>query len=457
MSHGHGPTLSDEPGLGIPFSRRDALVPRLMVQPLQRFAQTETSAGVLLALMAIVALIWANSGWYDSYHHLWETEIGLDVGGWGLHLTLHEWINDGAMAIFFFVVGMEIKRELVHGQLRDPRAAALPVFAAVGGMVVPALIYTAFNAGEPSSNGWGIPMATDIAFAVGALSLVGKRLPTSLKIFLLTLAVADDIGAIVVIAVFYSSGVAFEWLAAAVALVGGAYLLRRAGVIFPPFFVAFGAAVWLALHEAGVHPTLAGVALGLLAPASARFDPEDVASRREELLDVWTPAAARRTSALARQSVSPMEWLEHGLHPWTSLVVVPIFALANAGVSLSASDVSDAVGSAVTWGVLVGLVVGKTLGITAFAWLAVRLGMAALPDGATWRHVTGTAALAGIGFTVSLFVTGLAYEQADLVDHAKIGILTASALATALATLILVRAPSAEAGEPTEAGEPAEA
>jgi Na+:H+ antiporter, NhaA family len=410
---------------------------------LREFLATEVAGGVVLVVAAAAALVWANSPWSASYDTLWTTDLDVALGRWELHLDLRHWVNDGLMAIFFVVVALEVKRELLEGELREVRKAALPVVAAVGGMVVPAALYLAFNPSGDAARGWGIPMATDIAFALGVAALVARSLPAGLRLFLLTLAIVDDIGAIVVIAVFYSSGVAFEWLAAAVALVGGAYLLRRAGVIFPPFFVAFGAAVWLALHEAGVHPTLAGVAMGLLAPASARFDPQDVAARREELLDVWTPAAARRTSALARQSVSPMEWLEHGLHPWTSLGVVPLFALANAGVSLSASDVGDAVGSAVTWGVLVGLMLGKTVGITGFAWLAVRLGIAALPVGATWRHLIGTATLAGIGFTVSLFVTGLAFERPDLVDHAKIGILTASALATALATVILVRAPSA--------------
>jgi NhaA family Na+:H+ antiporter len=409
---------------------------------LAEFLATEVAGGVVLVAAAIVALVWANSPWSASYETLWSTDLSVALGHWELHLDLRHWVNDGLMAIFFVVVALEVKRELLEGELREVRKAALPVLGAMGGMVVPAALFFALNPSGDAGDGWGIPMATDIAFALGVAALVARSLPSGLRLFLLTLAIVDDIGAILVIAVFYSSGVAFNWLGVAVVVLAGAYALRRAGVVFPPYFVALGAAIWLALHEAGVHPTLAGVAMGLLAPAQAPLDRDVVEASRDELLDVWTPAAARRTSRMARQSVSPMEWLEYGLHPWTSLLIVPVFALANAGVSLSGSALGDAVASSVTWGVLIGLVVGKTVGIAGFAWLAVRLGVAALPTGGTWRQLLGTAALAGIGFTVSIFITGLAFERADLVDEAKIGILAASVLATVLAAAILVRAPS---------------
>jgi NhaA family Na+:H+ antiporter len=347
-------------------------------------------------------------------------------------------VNEGLMAIFFVVVGLEIKRELVEGELRDRRQAALPIVAAVGGMAVPAALYLVVNPTGPDMRGWGIPMATDIAFALGVAVLVGRRLPASLRLFLLTLAIVDDIGAILVIALFYAGGIAWVPLAAAVVLVGAAYAVRQAGVLFPPLFVVFGALVWLALHESGLHATLGGVAMGLLAPTRPHLSREIVLSRRDELLDVFSPGAARTTSRLARLSVSPMEWLEHALHPWTSLVVLPVFALANAGVSLSADVLDDAAGSPVTWGVVLGLVVGKPVGIAAFSALACRLGVASLPRGARWTELVGVGALGGIGFTISLFVADLAFDRSALVEEAKIGILASSLLASLAGGILLV-------------------
>ena len=443
MSHGDLPPLSEQPGLGVPFSRRDALVPRLLVQPLQRFAHTETSSGVLLALMALVALAWANSPWHEGYTHLWETEIGLDVGSWGLHLTLHEWINDAAMAIFFFVVGMEIKRELVHGQLRDPRAAALPVFAALGGMIVPAAIYTAFNAGGEAAGGWGIPMATDIAFAVGALTLVGKSLPASLKVFLLTLAVADDLGAIAVIAIFYSDGVLFGWLAVVAATAIAVYGLQRASVRWLTPYVLLAVVMWYATLESGIHATIAGVILGFLTPSLPFHPPKRAAevlhgvlnrvTRTEpgeepdvdeyELLDV---------SRLSREAVSPLARLESGLHPWSAYLILPVFALANAGVRVAGTDIGELLTRPVTLGVMFGLVLGKPLGVLIASWIATKLRVGVLPTGVTWPQVTAVGLFAGIGFTVALFVAGLSFTEPALTDGSKIGILIASVVAAML-------------------------
>jgi NhaA family Na+:H+ antiporter len=425
--------------------RSDADVPG---RALPEFFATEVAGGVALVAAAVVALVWANSPWSESYHDLWTTEVRISLGAHALAMDLRHWVNDGLMAIFFVVVALEVKRELLEGELRDRRRASLPVVAAIGGMAVPAAVFLVLNLGGTGSAGWGIPMATDIAFALGVAALVGRSLPPGLRLFLLALAIVDDIGAIVVIAVFYSSGLELSWLGGGLALVGLVYVLRRAGIFYPPLFVAIGAAMWVALHECGVHPTLAGVAMGLLAPARPAMDPADVAARRDELLDLHDPRAARRTSQLARSSISQMEWLEHGLHPWTSLGIVPLFALANAGVSLSGSSLGDAARSPVAWGVLAGLVVGKIVGITGFAWLATRTGVAVLPVGATWRQVTGTAALAGIGFTVSIFVTGLAFDRSDLVAEAKIGILAASLIATGLAAVLLLGGPDAARAEP---------
>jgi Na+:H+ antiporter, NhaA family len=341
----------------------------------------------------VVALAWANSPWRASYDSWWHTEAVLRIGTWRLAEDLRHWVNDGLMTLFFFVVGLEIKRELVDGQLRSARAAALPVVAALGGMVTPALLYAAVNLGGDGAGGWGIPMATDIAFALGVVALLGRAVPSSLKVFLLTLAIVDDIGAIVVIAVFYTDDLAATALLAAAVLLLVVLVMRRLRVSYVPLYALVGAGVWLATFQSGVHATLAGVVLGLLTPAV-------VADR-----------------------------LEHAIHPWTSYVVVPVFALANAGVWLGGDALSDAVGSPVAAGIVLGLLVGKTVGITAFTWVATRLRLADLPHDVRWSQLVAVAAVAGIGFTVSLFISGLAFDAPALDAEAKVGILFASVVA----------------------------
>ena len=419
---------------------RDAGRTRLPHSPtraLREFLATEAAGGVLLLVATAAALVWANSPFSDSYERLWETVLSLRLGDHGISMDLHHWVNDGLMALFFLVVGLEVKRELLLGELRDPRRAALPVAGAIGGMVVPALIFLLLNVGSDGANGWGVPMATDIAFAIGVLAVVAPGVPGTVRLFLLTLAIVDDIGAIIVIALFYSSGVDGRWLGAAAAILVLVVLLRRAGVTTVPVFVLLGLALWFAVHEAGIHATLAGVAMGLLVPATPALDREIVRSKAGELLDVFTPEGARETSRIARQSVSELEWLEHQLHGWSSFVIIPVFALANAGVVLSAASVADAATSTVTLGVIAGLVVGKPLGITGAAWLATRLRLAELPDDATWPQVAGVATLAGIGFTVSLFIAGLAFDTGALVTDAKVGILAASLLASVAGAIML--------------------
>ncbi len=422
--------------------RRAERSPATSVAPtraLREFLATETAGGVLLVVAAIAALVWANSPWQDGYAKFWHSEIGGYIGRFGVELDLRHWVNDGLMAVFFLVVGLEIKRELLLGELRDRRQAALPVIAAMGGMVVPALIYLALNPTGPEGGGWGIPMATDIAFAVGVLALVAPAIPPAVRLFLLTLAIVDDIGAILVIAIFYSSAIDAGWLAAAALIFAAVVLLRRAGFVATPLFVALGVAMWIAVQASGVHATIAGVAMGLLVPATPALTREIVRSRTDELLDVFSPEAARRTSRIARQSVSQLEWLEHELHGWSSLVIVPVFALANTGVELTAEGFRDAATSTVTIGVIAGLVGGKTVGIAAASWVAVRLGWADLPSEVTWRQLVGAAALGGIGFTVSLFIAGLAFDDANLVDEAKVGVLAASVFASLLAAVLLAR------------------
>jgi Na+:H+ antiporter, NhaA family len=404
---------------------------------LREFLATETAGGVLLVVAAIAALVWANSPWQDSYDTLWRTDMGAHIGRWGIELDLRYWVNDGLMAVFFLVVGLEVKRELLLGELRDRRRAALPVIAAVGGMVVSALIYFALNPSGPEAEGWGVPMATDISFAVGVLALVAPSIPPAVRLFLLTLAIVDDIGAIVVIAIFYSSSINAGWLAAAALIIVVVVVLRQVGFMATPLLVALGTALWLAVHASGVHATIAGVAMGLLVPAAPALTREIVRSRTDELLDVFSAEAAHQTSRMARQSVSQLEWLEHELHGWSSLVIVPLFALANAGVVVTADGLRDAASSTLTIGVVLGLVAGKTVGIATASWVAVRLGWADLPSEVAWRQLVGAAALGGIGFTVSLFIAALAFDDATLVDQAKIGVLAASVLATLLATLLL--------------------
>ncbi|MEX2557616.1 MAG: Na+/H+ antiporter NhaA [Actinomycetota bacterium] len=385
---------------------------RFVVRPLQLFLRTEAAGGILLLAAASAALIWVNLA-PGSYENLWDTELTVGAGRWTITEDIRHWINDAAMALFFFVVGLEIKRELVAGELRDRRAAVLPAAAALGGMVVPALIFLAVTAGGSGSRGWGIPMATDIAFAVGVLAVVGRGLPVGLKLFLLTLAIVDDIGAILMIAFFYTDSISIDALGIAVGLLAAVVLLRRLGVGWGPVHLIFGVAVWVAVFESGVHATIAGVALALVTPA--RISPQ----------------------------------LEQIIHPWTSFLVVPMFALANAGVRLAGAGLDDATSREVAAGVIVGLVVGKIVGITFGAAVATRLGIARLPEGVGWTQVIGIAALGGIGFTVSLFIAGLAYSDGPLLSASKVGILSGSLVSGVVGTVLLARARRVRADEET--------
>jgi len=362
------------------------------------FISIEVLSGLALVAAAFCALVWANAD-PASYVSAWTGELG--------PLTAREWVNDALMAVFFFVVGLEIKRELVEGELRSPRRAALPAIAALGGMVVPALVFTAWTLGGDGARGWGIPMATDIAFALGVLALLGSRVRPEAKLFLLALAIVDDIGAIIVIAVFYSSNVDALWLLAAVGVCLVVVLMRRFGLAHPGSYLVPGIALWFCVHEAGVHATIAGVVLAFLLPATP--GPDD----------------------------GPVEKLEHALHPWTGFLIVPLFALANAGVELGGAALERAVSSPVTLGVATGLVVGKTLGITLFAFVALRLGLAHLPRGLTKGQILPVSVVAGIGFTVSLFVAELSFTG-RLLDDAKIGVLVASLVAAIVGTVMVM-------------------
>jgi len=414
-------------------------------RPVREFLGIEASSGILLVIAALVALIWANSPWSNSYHDLWDTEIMISFGDsillehHGHPLTLGQFVNDVLMVLFFFVVGLEIKREMVTGHLKKFRDALLPMIAAVGGMVVPAVIFFVFNSSGEASDGWGIPMATDIAFAIGVVSLLGPRVPSVMKVFLLTLAIVDDIGGILVIAFFYTDDLATEWLFVAGLTVLGVIALKKLDVRYTPVYIALGILLWYSLFESGVHATIAGVIMGLLAPATPLIsDKSTVSEAVEPAMQAQTDfSGLRKATFHLNASVPITERFENLLHPLTGFLIVPIFALANAGVEISSDSLSDAASSGVTRGVVAGLVVGKIVGVSFFTFAAVRLRVSKLPNGSNFRHVLGISAISGIGFTVSMFMTALAYDNVILQDESKVGILLASALAAIIGLLLL--------------------
>ena len=414
-------------------------------RPVRNFLGIEASSGILLVIAALVALIWANSPWSNSYYNLWNTEITLSFGDsislehHGHPLTLGQFVNDVLMVLFFFVVGLEIKREMVTGHLKKFRDALLPMIAAVGGMVVPAVIFFVFNSSGEAADGWGIPMATDIAFAIGVVSLLGPRVPSVMKVFLLTLAIVDDIGGILVIAFFYTDDLATGWLFVAGLSVLGVVVLKKLDVRYTPVYIALGILLWYSLFESGVHATIAGVIMGLLAPATPLIsDKSTVSEAVEPAMQARTDfSGLRKATFHLNASVPTTERFENLLHPLTGFLIVPIFALANAGIEISSDSLSDAASSGVTRGVVAGLVVGKIVGVSLFTFLAVRFRVSKLPANSNFRHVLGISALSGIGFTVSIFMTTLAYDNVILQDESKVGILLASALAAIIGLFFL--------------------
>jgi Na+:H+ antiporter, NhaA family len=432
------PNSGSEPPSGPSRITSDRPIPRLVLRPVTEFLETEGAGSVLLFLATIAALAWVNSPWGDSYEQLWHTEASIVAGRYTITNDLRHWINEALMAVFFFLVGLELKRELLDGELRNPRRAALPAAAALGGMILPAALYLSLNRSGAGASGSGIPMATDIAFVLGVLALV-PRVPNGIKTFLLTLAIVDDIGAILVIAVFYSAGIQGQYLAVALILFTAIFVVRRMNerwrhlthlrVVWLVSYVLLGSGVWVATFESGVHATIAGVVLAFSVRAdSASREDEDLRYLEDDLPQI-------------DEELSPAERLEHSLHPWTSFGIVPLFALANAGVELDPNALKGALGSSVTWGIVLGLVVGKVIGITAFSLVTVRLRLGLLPLNVTWSQIIGAAALAGIGFTVSLFITGLAFAQQPALEaQSKVGVLTASLLAAALGAIVLLLA-----------------
>lgn len=403
---------------------------------LRRFLATEIGSGLLLVAATVLALAWANSPWGDGYERLWETEAGIRVGGAELVLDLRHWVDDGLMALFFLVVGLEVTREVTVGELRDRRTIGVPVLAALGGMVLPAAIYLALNAGGPGANGWGIAMATDIAFVLGALALLGPRCPDQLRLFLLTVAIVDDIGAILVIAVFYSDDLSLRPLLAAALLVGALVALRWIRVWRSPALVVLGLALWLAVYESGVHATIAGVLIGLLVSTRAPAPSDELDPYARALNEDTTAEHARLAGLAVKSTVSPNERIQHALHPWTSYLIVPVFAFANAGLRLDGETLRQAATSPVTIGIMVALVVGKSLGITGSTLLALRLRLGVLAGDIRRGQLAGGATLAGIGFTVALFITDLAFSDPALREQAVVGVLAGSLLAALLGSAI---------------------
>ena len=412
--------------------RRTAWV-RNLARPVRAFISTEVGSAVVLLAAVVIALVWANSPWNSSYEDLWTTELSIRIADAEISEDLRGWVNDGLMTLFFFVIGLEIRRELDLGELRDRRRVAVPVLAAIGGMAVPALIYLSINAGTAAVQGWGVVMATDTAFALGLLAVVGRHSPLRLRVFLLTLAVVDDVGALAVIALVYTDDVAMLPLLLAIGVFGLVVAFRAAGVSIGAVYFFLGVVLWLALLESGVHPTIAGVSMGLLATA---YPPSRTAL--QQATSLWRSFREQPTSGLARtagrglrRAVSPNERLQEIYHPWTSYVIVPLFALANAGVQFSGDILDQAWRSPITHGVVAGLVLGKLIGITGVSWLATRRWLGGFPLTVSWLPLVGTATVAGIGFTVSLFIAEISFEGAAL-EEAKIGILAASVIATGL-------------------------
>ena len=424
----------------------------------QSFFKTAAAGGVVLLACAVAALVAANSAWSEAYHRLWATPIAIGVGSHALSLSLHAWINDGLMALFFLLVGLEIKRESMVGELSSPRQAALPIAAAVGGMAVPAIVYLLASDAGPAARGWGIAMATDIAFALGALAMVAPHAPAGLKIFLAALAIVDDIGAVLAIAIFYTGDIDWHAMQMAGLCLLGLIALNRLRVRSLIPYLAVGVALWFFVHESGIHATVAGILVAFAIPVRTRIDAAEYSAKARGLLDAFdegeTGDRAVLTSKRQQEAVfalerasgdvtAPLLRLEHALHGLSAFVVMPLFAFANAGVTLGGLSADR-----VTLAVFLGLAVGKPLGITGAAFLAVRSGLASLPQGVSWTALHGCAWLGGIGFTMSLFIAALAFEGTGLLDSAKIGILGASAVAGIIGAIVVRRGTSRSSRDP---------
>lgn len=416
-----------------------------IIGPFERFLRQTTAGGIVLMGITLLTLIVASSPWGDTYRHLWETPVRIGIGLENFEMSLHAWVNEGLMALFFLLVGLELKREIMVGELASLRNAALPVAGAIGGMLAPALIYFLFNSSGPAKAGWGIPMATDIAFSVGILVLLAWRIPRNLIIFLTALAIADDLGAVLVIALFYTQTIDMKLLGTGIGLIGILFLCNRAGIRYALPYAILGILLWLALLKSGIHATLAGVILAFTIPARPIYAPHQFDEQLDEMSNAFRAevgkteeitvpsdinnmyAAAEGLEKASSAMQSPQQRMEHHLSPWVTFGVIPLFAMANAGLDMLAMPFREIIFQPVTLGVVLGLVLGKFLGISLFAWLSVKLGFAKLPGGVQWRHILGAAWLGGIGFTMSLFIGQLAFtNNPSLFEESRLGIIMAS-------------------------------
>lgn len=425
-----------------------------LIRPFQLFVRRQVSGGILLLVCVVVALIWANSPWELAYAEMLHEPFGVSFGDYQLRFDLQHWINDGLMAVFFFAVGLEIKREFLGGELASVRKAMFPVVAAIGGMVVPALIYAAFNAGGPGAHGWGVPMATDIVFALGVLVMLGTRVPDGLKVFLVALAIVDDIGALLVIAIFYTASIDWNGITIALAFLSALFVVNITGGRRPLVYLVLGAGLWYGLSTSGVHATLAGVLSAMLVPARVRIVPaalarvirrsaDDIENRTangtNHATDPERFAAISALNQALKAASSPLLRFEHMVQPWVNFAILPIFALFNAGIVVDAAALQELT-APIPFGVIGGLAIGKPLGICLAVWLGMKAGIASPPDGVTWRHLAGTGCLAGIGFTMALFISSLAFQGTDLENQAKMGILLGSVASGMLGIGILLSA-----------------
>jgi NhaA family Na+:H+ antiporter len=418
-----------------------------LTRPFVRFLHIESAGGAILLLFTVLALVLSNSPWADAFEHAWEIQVGLRVGSVEFARSLREWINDGLMTLFFFLVALELKRELILGELKKPRMAALSIAAALGGMIVPAAIYLALQSGQPGQDGWGTVMATDTAFVIGCLALLGSRIPLSLRVFMLSLAIVDDIGAIVVVAIGYSSNIVWWPLVVAGIGVGIIRAMAKLGFRGFPLYILVGGLIWLAVDASGIHATITGVILGLMTPARRWVSDKRLyailgqviahPASSESNRDTKDRQTLQMAEIAAREALSPVERLEIALHPWVVFVIMPLFAFANAGLPLTLSELD----SSITVAIVLGFILGKPIGILLFSWLALRLHIAIRPPELSWRLLAGGSLLAGIGFTMALFIANLAFDK-SLIDSAKLGILLASVFSAVAGLALLMWLPA---------------
>ncbi len=432
---------------------RNSLIADQIFRPAQSFFKNEASSSVLLLLSTIVALVWVNSYIAETYHHLWRTKFSIAIGDYCVTKSLIHWIDEGLMTFFFFTVGLEIKREILVGELSSTKKALLPVIAALGGMIVPGAIYFAFNFGTSTAGGWGIPMATDIAFALGAIAVFGKKLPVGLRIFLSAFAIADDLGAVLIIALFYTQEIVWHYLVVSIFFIFALALANFLWIRWTLLYVLLGLAIWFAVLGSGIHPTVAGIVVAMFIPARGKYDTdrfvqkvkklmggfqcEDQGCGYSILLDRDHLDAVHALEVACHDVETPLQRMEHALHPWVAFLVLPLFALCNAGLSFHGLSIADTVVHPLALGITLGLCVGKPLGITLFSYVAAKAGIVSLPDGVSWSHILGVSMLGGIGFTMSLFISGLSFPDPDLYNLSRLWIFVGSLLAAFAGLLLL--------------------